>query len=555
MTFLRGFQKSMETKILETKVEIEATNKKLDGRLDTIEEEVKRVNTKIDANDEINARINVRLTALEQEMKNATRIRRRSAELKEQEQLLKEQMNDNTPDCRLDGRGGRTEAPDSNSDKMTKTKNRTTEQMIQDCRSANKDKDTEKMKHPDKVVEVTRVILEQPAGTFRSSWARGIQEELQKAAGTTAKVGSVNYWTDGKADYSKWRDDNNGHDDNVNEVVHDDVVPDIWEDRLPKSSKQVKIRKPPKIEKWFGFDSDSDEADTDDSEWSEVDRKKRREEKKKAQNRKKREIEQMTAMKASSMIGIGPIDSNWVERHKNEKIKFEDSKVLIVKELLARELEYNEEELEELDIRETRLVTKGDGIIYMAMGDQDQIKEIYKRKAELKNDDLTVRSYIPPNYFDRFTHLNRVCKEKREEDSQIKTQIRFGKKDIEIFVKYKNEGAPFKQIKLEEFTDMSKVPGFDHSISWKRYTDKPPRRVVIRPAGRHEQDQTTRPSSLTAPTPANPLIRQHSIEQDTVTAGKKAKLNSRSSDDEEMEDDNRSDESDKPVGRVIYHRK
>ena len=54
------------------------------------------------------------------------------------------------------------------------------------------------------------------------------------------------------------------------------------------------------------------------------------------------------------------------------------TKILIVKELLARELEYDEEELEELDIRETRLVTKGEGVIYMVMGDQDQVKDLQK---------------------------------------------------------------------------------------------------------------------------------------------------------------------------------
>ena len=134
------------------------------------------------------------------------------------------------------------------------------------------------------------------------------------------------------------------------------------------------------------------------------------------------------------------------------------------------------------------------------------------------------------------------------EDTTLKTQIRFGKKDIEIFVKNKGEGVPFRQIKIKEFTDITKVPCFDHSIKWRRYVDKPPRRVVSRPA-RGEQ-QSTSPSSQQA---SNPLIRQHSTGEGTDDRSKKTKLDSRSS-DEDMDDD-MSDCTVQPAGRIERNRK
>ena len=157
-------------------------------------------------------------------------------------------------------------------------------------------------------------------------------------------------------------------------------VPDIWEDRLPKKPVS-KVRKPMKIEQWFGFDTDSDNTDdNDDSEWTEIDRKKMKEEKK-TQMKKKKERESITAQKASCMIGIGPIDTQMIDSNRNDRIPYDESKIMIVKRLLTEELKYDE-----IDIRETRFIAKGEGIIYIAFGDQEQVREVHRRKAELQND-------------------------------------------------------------------------------------------------------------------------------------------------------------------------
>ena len=154
------------------------------------------------------------------------------------------------------------------------------------------------------------------------------------------------------------------------------------------------------------------------------------------------------------------------------------------------------------------------------MEDQDQIKEIYMRKAELRNDEITVRTYIPPNYYNRFTYLNQICKEAGGKDNTLKTQLRFGQKDIEIFVKYKGENAPFRMVKIEDFTDPKLVPKFDHSIKWKIFEDKPPRRKLVRsPENPAKGNPTERLKT-------NSMRRQHSTSSNE-TEKKKTKLSNK----------------------------
>ena len=60
-------------------------------------------------------------------------------------------------------------------------------------------------------------------------------------------------------------------------------------------------------------------------------------------------------------------------------------------------------------------------------------------------------------------------------------QLIFGRKDVKIYVKYRGEGTPFRQVSIEDFTD--KVPPFNHSIKWRRQEDKPPQEESVETTG------------------------------------------------------------------------
>ena len=164
MKFLQGFQQKMELNMEETKKSIETTNRSIEvnnriinGRLDGIDSEVKEVNRKILENEsksqDINERMDKRLSELEREMKNSVRLRRRSWEIKESEELLDDQP------------AGR-------------------EVLLPKKVTVNEGMDGVGVKkYGNKVDKVTEAILKEPVGTFRSSWARSMEKELQIAAG------------------------------------------------------------------------------------------------------------------------------------------------------------------------------------------------------------------------------------------------------------------------------------------------------------------------------------------------------------------------------------
>ena len=129
------------------------------------------------------------------------------------------------------------------------------------------------------------------------------------------------------------------------------------------------------------------------------------------------------------------------------------------------------------------------------------LRDIYQRKAECKNDDTTVRNYIPPHFYERFTALNKICGLRRTEDPTLKTQIRFGQRDLIVLTKEKGTSDPFREVDFQDFVGHKRLPGFDMSVKWRIMEDRPPRRRIAsnKPASQQElssqpalQNQTSR---------------------------------------------------------------
>ena len=174
----------------------------------------------------------------------------------------------------------------------------------------------------------------------------------------------------------------------------------------------TKVRKPPIIKSWFGEssedDSDSDLGDT----WTEVDKKKRNQERRRRQRRMRKEKEARLATKAAGMAGVGPIRMDDVLELVAQGLDFEKAKVTTFKNFLRDRLGYINEELDTLSLVETKFATKGDNVLNIAMSNQEHIRELHVRRAECQDDSITVRNFIPPNYYDRYMALNKdMCRE------------------------------------------------------------------------------------------------------------------------------------------------
>ena len=335
-----------------------------------------------------------------------------------------------------------------------------------------------------KLTEITNAILEEPTGVFRSSWAQGIQKELERAA----KVADIV-----KSSAPK------------NDTAVNPDTPEDWEERWTgdlrtgdsiwnlddRRKKLPPVRRPVQIKDWFGFASSSDESEPDNGDWSAVDRKKKAEIKKLKAAKRKEKMKKESATRASHMVSIGPIAMGSVDYFMEDGENFDNAKNAAIKEFLRYNLNYSTQELDELKIAETRMSTRGDDIVNIALEDDMDVRELYIRKAESRNENLIVRSYIPPNYHERFMTLNKICAEKRSNDPSLKTQLRFGKQDIEVFTKTKGEETGYRKVELDDFTDMSAVPEFNFTIKWRKFTDKPPRRTQ-----KNWEDLGQRPSTI-----------------------------------------------------------
>ena len=499
----------------ETKASIDKNNAKMDIRLGNIDEQIEQLNLKISDTDgkmdDVATRMDDRLNRLEEHMRKSTNIRRQSEDLRTVERNLISDTSD---------------------------KDKATKETIGD----NGDKT--------KMQVVTNTILQEPIGTFRSSWAKSLQLQLEKAASGTCS--SVPTRSSGTSAAPKDTASTKGI-DTIQDNTKEDT-PEHWEDRdvdwqFPKDTAKTKpkVRRPIVITSWFGDSNDDTTEDdsTDDTEWSNVERKKKNLQKKKKAHMKKEHKKREVATKASHMVSLGPITLQSVLYFQHDGSSFEQAKVLAVCEFLQYNLGYTRDDLNAIEIVETRLSTKADDFINVALASEDDIHDMYVRQADIRNNDIIIRSYIPPSFHARFMALNTVCAEKRKEEPGLKTQLRFSHKDIDIFTKVTGEDTGYKKVALEDFTDMALIPDFNHQMKWKKYQDKPPRRrttireeLGTRPSTRGQSTSTNtdfRQAKQT--TQKHQLVRTNSGTSATSNkvSSKKAKLSSSSSSEDNTE--------------------
>ena len=193
-------------------------------------------------------------------------------------------------------------------------------------------------------------------------------------------------------------------------------------------------------------------------------------------------------------------------------------------------MKYNENELEELKIVATKMTR--DNSIYIAVEHNWMIRDLYTRKAECKQEDVVFKPYVPPQFHARYVALGEICKGRRAEDPDLRTQMRFGTWDIELLTKYKNSGEGFKPVTIDYFTARMEIPPFDDKIKWNFRQDRPPRRRVtssptVSPSNsptkgqpsktvqtERQASQPSKSSQVAAAEKSPSLVRQRSVENE-----------------------------------------
>ena len=192
--------------------------------------------------------------------------------------------------------------------------------------------------------------------------------------------------------------------------------------------------------------------------------------------RRRKILKEKTSHKARHMLGLGPIRQRSVDYFVDITADVELAKEMAIKEFMATYLQYTETELLEHDIVDSQISARAEDIVYVTFADYGSIREIHARAAEIRNDDIIIRNYVPPQFWERYSHISKHCTEIREKNRDIKTLMRFGETDIEVLTKDKTKDEGYKTLSLEEIEKSGAIPKFDHTIKWRRRTDRMSRR-------------------------------------------------------------------------------
>ena len=284
-----------------------------------------------------------------------------------------------------------------------------------------------------------------------------------------------------------------------------------------------------KLLKWFGDESVSESSDSSDSEWEGVNRTARNEEKKKRRKAAMKLREHQTSQKAQMMIGFSPISATSVEYHQKQGTDYNDAKIKALHEYLNYFLNFEQDELMQIGINDTKMAAN-DNTLYVAFTNLEDIKEINHRFAECRNNNIFSRNFVPPQYYQRYMHINAKCTEMRNADRNLKTKMRFGPKGIEVLMKTRGTEEPYRIVSLDNIDDLHNIPKYDHTRSWNPKGDKPPRKTP-----NYRPDRTYQPSASKIPgkTNTHQLSRSNS-NSNTETMSKKQRTDADNM--EQMED-------------------
>ena len=301
--------------------------------------------------------------------------------------------------------------------------------------------------------------------------------------------------------------------------------------KVTKEKRNKKLNNGMKsLKKWFAKESpDSSvvttESDTEDNEteMETVDRRARNKERRKKNLLNRKAAKAEIAHKASLTLGCKPIREEEIKELTEKTGDIKLARREAVFNYLRNYLQYNEEELREVKIHYTRVSPKGDMTIYAVFSKIDTIKEIHMRAAEIRNPAIMLRNYVPPQYWARYMHLSRECTNYRYDYPQMKTQLRFGDRDVEIMLKRKGSDEIYKKVPYETITDPRNIPEFEFNMKFNNQRDRPQRRKLI-----PFHDDSSRMEDVEMQ-PASKLQRQRSVREEENQMEKRRKMDEESS--------------------------
>ena len=218
-----------------------------------------------------------------------------------------------------------------------------------------------------------------------------------------------------------------------------------------------------------GHDESDWSWEANDGDWEGTEDKAEREKMKRINRYRKRKIlVEKTAKRGNICSALALLKLQSVGYFHQATADYNLAKILAVNEFLSEYLQLTEEDIKDFEVIDTMLSKNDDEIMHVTFAEHAAVKELHKRIADLQNDDIIARRYIPPQFWSRFSHLNKYCQNLREKEEDLKTIIRFNDKDLEVLVKNRRLEEQYRILPLDQIESSGPIPKFDLSIVWKK---------------------------------------------------------------------------------------
>ena len=184
---------------------------------------------------------------------------------------------------------------------------------------------------------------------------------------------------------------------------------------------------------------------------------------------------------ASRIIGIGSISLDDISHYKElaeprgvNSDEYRDARTRAAEYFLDRELKIN---LNEIGLVKTKLAVRSQ-ILWLELESKETVKEIYTRAADIKNSEIKLRYFTPPEFFDRIKVLENLCWKARtkakDSGNRLKTQVRLGFEDIELHVREGSEEY-WRQVNPDMFGSLPAINLKARVKNLTEMTESPPK--------------------------------------------------------------------------------
>ena len=216
-------------------------------------------------------------------------------------------------------------------------------------------------------------------------------------------------------------------------------------ERIIKDRKPVKMGDSGDLHGQMDWPWDESEREWDGTE----DRLERNKEKKRRTRERKIKNVEKAAKVGRCTIGIGPIKNDSIDYFNKITGDFDEAKKLAAAEFLEGYLEFDHEDMNDMNITDTKISGKKDDILYIVFDSPSKVINVRRRIADLQNEDIKTREFVPPQFFKRYNALSKHAADARKANRDLKTQIRFTSEDICLYTKIKGTDGPLEPADMD----------------------------------------------------------------------------------------------------------